>query len=136
MTVSLSFSLIGKTVNFSTNASPILGVEVRNAKVLGILDPGSAKAYDDIVAKHIQVYPYLPEGTPDSPYDYPYVKLAMADGTEKVFGLPWIQEGTIQIVDTTTLVVVLKNRGQSDINLLRQSLLANGFEDFTIEVKS
>lgn len=132
----LSLSLIGKTINFSTTAPAILGVEVRNAKLLGILDPGSAKAYDDIVSKHIQVYPYLPEGTPDSPTSYSYVKFAMADGSEKVYGIPWIDEESIVIVENTQVVVTLKNRGQADLDLVRQALLANGFSDFTLEVKS
>lgn len=136
MSALLNMALIGKTINFSTNAAPILGVEVRNAKLLGILDPGSAKAVDDIRAKHIQVYPYLPEGTPDSAYDYPYLKFAMADGSFRVYGLPWIKEDSIEIVATTNVVVTLKGRGQVDFDLIRQALLANGFDDFTLEVKA
>lgn len=136
MSVPISFSLIGKTVNFNTNAGAILGVGVRNAKVLGILDPGTAKAFEDIIAKHIQVYPYLPEGTPDSAYEYNYLKVIMADGQERVFGLPWIDETSIELVETTNLVITLKGRGQSDITLARQALLANGFDDFDIVIKS
>lgn len=134
MSVPISFSLIGKTINFSTNAGAILGVEIRNAKVVAILDPNTAKSFDDIVAKHIQVFPYLPQDTPDSAYDYSYLKVITAEGKEAVYGIPWINETSIELVDTTNIKVVLKGRGQSDIALLRQALLSNGFDDFTIDV--
>jgi hypothetical protein len=136
MPVPISFSLIGKTINFNTNAGAILGVEVRNAKVVAILDPNTAKQFEDIIAKHIQVFPYLPQGTPDSAYEYSYLKVVSAEGKDLVYGIPWIAEDTIELVDTTSIQVVLKGRGQSDITLLRQSLLSNGFDDFTISVVS
>jgi hypothetical protein len=136
MSVPISFALIGKTINFNTHAGAILGVEIRNAKVLGLLDPGTAKSFDNIVSRHIQVYPYLPEGTPDSPYDYSYLKVVMDNGDQRVYGLPWIDDTSIELVDTTNIHVVLKGRGQSDITILRQALQANGFDNFDIVVKS
>lgn len=134
MSEPLDFSLIGKTINFRTNAVPILGAEIRNAKVLGFLDPASAKFYGDILAKHISVYPYLPEGTADDPYSYSYLKVALSNGTETVYGIPWVDQSSIAIVETTDIAVRIKNRGQVDLELVRTALLANGFSDFTLEV--
>jgi hypothetical protein len=136
MSVPISFSLIGKTINFNTRAGAILGVEVRNAKVVALLDPNTAKTFEDITAIHIQVYPYLPEGTPDSAFNYSYLKVITAEGKEKVYGLPWIDESTIELVDTTNIEVILKGRGEGDVALLRQALLSNGFDAFTITIRS
>jgi len=128
----ITSALIGKTINFQTNAPSILGARFQVTKVLSILDPDTARLFADIVSQHIAVYPHLPEGTVDDAFGYSYVKLRLPDDQIVVLGLPWIDENSVEVVNHTTLTVKINSTSQEDINRVRQALLANGFEDFTI----
>lgn len=132
----LDSSLIGKVIQFETNAPAILGARYKDVKLLAILDAGTAVLFADILAKHVAVYPYLPEGVLDDYTSYNYVKLEMPDKSIMIMGVPWINEASVQVIVNTDIVVKLKGRSHDDVNLVRQALLANGFEGFTVEVVS
>lgn len=132
----LDSSLIGKIIQFETNAPAILGARYKDVKVLAILDASTATLFADVLARHIAVYPYLPTGVLDDYTRYNYVKLELSDKSILIMGIPWINESSIQVIVNTDIVVRLKGRNHDDVNLVRQALLANGFEDFTVDVVS
>lgn len=132
----ITSSLIGKTISFETRAPAVLGARYTDAKVLGILDPGTAVLFSDVLATHIAVYPYLPTDVLDDYTRYNYVKLELANGSVKIMGIPWISPESVQVIEATDIKVTLKGRGHEDIDLVRKALLANGFEDFVVEVVS
>lgn len=139
MSVPLTLDLVGKTIQFETQAPAILGSIVKNVKVLGFLDPGSAKGVIDIFAKHAEVYPYLPSGVAaDSATSYSYLKVQQADGTFTVYGLPWIKQDTVNIITQTNIVATIKGKNAMDVDKVRVALLAQGFdaEDLDIQVVS
>lgn len=137
MAVEINSSLIGKVLDFETYAAPILGSKIKGAKLLSILDPGTVKELGfDITSKHAQVYPYLDGSTPDSPLKYNYLKFLLSDGSTTYLGVPWIKADSITTVEVTNITVVIKGRNQDAINQVKKALVANGFEDFTIEVTS
>lgn len=129
-------SLIGKVIRFETTAPAILGARYTDAKVMAILDAGTATLFSDILALHSAVYPYLPVGVQDDYSSYNYVKLEMPDKSIMILGIPWISESSVQVIVSTDIIVKLKGRGHQDVDLVRQALLANGFEGFTVEVVS
>ncbi len=129
-------SLIGKVVRFETNAPMVLGARFTDAKVLAILDAATAAMFVDVLAQHTAVFPWLPVGVLDDYTSYNYVKLELSDQSVIIMGIPWINESSVEVIASTDIVIKLKGRGHQDINIIRQSLLANGFEGFTIEVVS
>lgn len=137
MAAEINSSLIGKTLDFETNAPPILGSKIKGAKLVAILDPATVKALGfDVTTEHAAVYPYLDPSLPDSATRYNYVKFLLSDGSTKYMGIPWIKTSSITVVEVTNIQVLIKGRGLEDVAAVKRALIANGFEDFTLEVTS
>jgi len=136
MSVPLDLSIIGKTIQFETQAPAILGSIVKNVKALGFLDPGSAKSIKDIFAKHAEVYPYLPSGVAaDSATSYSYLKVQLPDGSFDVYGLPWIKQDTVNVITDTDIVARIKGKNASDVDKVRTALLAQGFDADELDIQ-
>lgn len=132
----LTSELYDKTLTFETYSPSILGAIIKNAKFLSHLDPQSAAANGLDLNIHNQVYPDIKEnGVPDNPNAYKYAKFQTANGI-LVLGVPWIKQSSIQIVETTTIIVTCPGYGAQDVERMRATLIRNSFENFTIEVKS
>lgn len=126
-------SHIGKIVSFDVLPAAVLGMGTYSfVKVLGILDAASTFQFIDPVAMHANVYPTLPPGTPNRFDSYSYAKIRFQNGQVTCVGLPWITAGTLIVHEGTTLRATIYNTSASELNRLRQALVANGFNDIEI----
>jgi hypothetical protein len=115
-----------------TQASAVLGTEVKNAKLIGILNYDSAMLYDNIFLKYRNIYPLLPNGTPNSPETSVYYLFESQSKEKFVMADVWIQEDSIQIVENISLRIIISNAQLSDIIVLRNMLNAGGFLSYEI----
>lgn len=136
--MALTSDLLGKTLSFETNAPAILGAAYTAVKFVSILDPDTAKLFSDITAQHRSVYPQLVDktGIPDDPLGYSYGKFLDANGATVILGLPWIKDSSVKVVTNTYLLIRINGAGTQDLEPIKQALTANGYRDYTVEVKS
>lgn len=135
--MALTSDLLGKTLSFETNAPAILGAAF-TGKFLSILDPGTAKSFVDITALHRNVYAQLVDktGIPDDPEGYNYGKFTDSTGKTVILGLPWIKDSSVTVVTNTYLAIKIPSAGSEDLEKVKTALTAQGYRDYTIEVKS
>lgn len=129
------FKLNGK-YSFEVHPSEILGNDFKNVVVLGVVIPTIAQSFIDIEALHVQVFPYLPVGTPDDARGYDYVVLKTISGETTVLGLPWIKQNTITSVEAGTMLVEIQEVTSQDIQRVSDALVANGFKKISIKMKN
>ncbi|HWT40749.1 MAG TPA: phage DNA polymerase-associated SH3 family protein [Dongiaceae bacterium] len=130
MTLSVSSFTLDTTVSFELYPYPILGAQINKVKVTDILSYNTARLYrNDLQALHQQVYPYIPSsnGVPNDPTQYKYIKCTLPDGTETVYGIPWIIDGTVQIYNGTSMQITLDNLTADQQNQVIAILSAAGF---------
>lgn len=125
---------IGKSYNFTLYASGVLGTGYDNAKVLGIMDYDSAKTIQDITPLHIQAYPDLPNGTPRNARELIYVKIKTVLGEVRVIAMDWISSQPVEVI-TQTIKVTISQVSSSDVNIIRNILIVNGYPNIEIEVQ-
>lgn len=118
---------LNNTVSFDLWPAAILGTSIKGARVQGILDGDSAKAIEDVISLHANVFPTLPPGTINRYDGYLYLKLKLMDGKVRVIGLPWIKEETYVEANTQRLQITIDGVSDTDLNTIRQALAANGF---------
>lgn len=121
------YLVFGKTLSFDVYPGTVIGSTFSNVKVLAILDRDTANIWIDTAAMHVNVYPMLPNGVPDDPSQYQYVKLQHPNGKISVVGIPWINESTIQVIEVGTLVITVDNVGVDDRERIINALNANGY---------
>jgi len=126
----------GLTYSFTVYPSYILGTDFKNVVVLGVVNYEIASKYADIYALHAQVYPTLPEDTPNNPESYDYLLIKTTTGNKTVVGLPWIKEETIAVVDSKTIQVLISQVSANDITAIRNALVQNGFMNLKIDLMS
>lgn len=136
MSGNLSFDLINKRIRLETMAPSVLGLTV-SGRLTGILDPATARLYDDIYAKHAQVYPYLDSNhVPNNAAEYNYIKIERdGDGATVILGATWIKENSITVLTSTKAIVEVTDIEPSDESRLKAALLSNGFTTFTIKYR-
>jgi len=125
---------LGTTYNFNTLAPAILGSNVKNATVLGIIDYTTASNYITPETRHVDVYPYLPTGTVNDPKKYTYILFKSESNVKFVLGLPWIDLATVVQVVSLTINVTVNNASTGDANRIRDSLILLGFNSFTVTI--
>lgn len=126
--------VIGKSYNFTLYASGVLGTGYDNAKVLGIMDYDSAKTIQDITPLHIQAYPDLLNGTPRNARELIYVKIKTVLGEVRVIAMDWISSAPVEVI-TQTIKVTISQVSSSDVNIIRNLLIVNGYPNIEIEVQ-
>lgn len=119
---------IGEVVSFNFYPASILGTGYKNAKVLAIIDMGTAiiLGYDP-AALHANVYPTLPAGVPNDPSEYSYLKLLLANGQTTVVGISWIIDNSLTVVSVSSIQFTVNGVSPSDQNTIIQALAAAGF---------
>ena len=125
---------LNTTVSFDVHAEAVLGTGFSHMKVMGILDTESARRWIDPEAIHANIFPMLPDGTPDDPYAYHYVKIKGMDGQTTCVGLPWIIASSIEVHDYSTLKLEIERVSPADVDRIKRALSANGFRAVKIEV--
>lgn len=122
------------TYNFKVYPSAVLGADWDNVVVLGVLTYHAALNFADIDALHVNVYPHLPEGTPDRAEDFQYLLVRTSNGQQTVIAVQWIDASTIRQVTNTKIHVVINNAGSHNLEEVRAALYSNGFTDISLRV--
>lgn len=117
---------IGVSYTFNTLAPGILQAVVKNAKLKAVLDYETATKYDNIDLKYRQIYPQLPNGTPDSPSTCQYFLFKSESGENIIMADQWIDQGTIDTVEFINFTVNFSRASLSDMPRVRDALNALG----------
>jgi hypothetical protein len=123
---------IDKVYTFNTRAPALLGAQVTRATLKGIIDYSVAITFLNVDLQHRKVYPALPSGTVNDPKKFTYLLFRTESGELTVFAYEWIDDTSIEVVDSTTLTVTLPGVSNSDANKVRDALNLIGFTNFTI----
>lgn len=121
-----------KVYSFDVYPAAILGTGFKNVTVSAVIDYETALNYGDIDAQHVNVFSYLPAGTPNRPQDFDYLLLRTSEGTLTVIGVPWIVEETIELVQALKMSVTIDGVGNADVDRVRACLTQNGYNNIAI----
>lgn len=125
---------IGSVVSFEMYPSLLIGASYTRATVEGIINAADAiRSGMDVQAVHRNVYATLPEGTPNNPNSYYYLKLKLLSGETTIIGIPWIKESTYEVVPSTTLRFTIPNIDVDDEAIIRTQLAALGYKMVDVE---
>lgn len=120
--------------NFNTLAPAILGADFKRVTVLAILNYSIASTFINIETNHVNIYPYLPEGTVNDPKSYQYLLIKTESGETTVLALPWINLDTVTKITGQTLTIKINDVAGTDATKVRDSLILLGFTNFTISI--
>lgn len=109
-----------------------ISTEFKNVTILSHMTYDIANNYGDLVALHMQYYPFLPSGTPDDPTLYEYLLVRLESGDDTIIAVPWINANTVEEVSSTPIQVVFENLKPNEVIILRDVLSINGFTNYTI----
>lgn len=123
-----------KVYNFDVYPATILGNDFQNVTIMAVMDYESAIQLADIPARHVNVFPYLPSGTPDDPAMYDYVKIKTASGENTILGIPWINLDTLTLVQSLTIVATIDGVSGADVERVRVALVQNGYNNLDIKL--
>lgn len=123
---------VGQNYSFDVYPSNILGTNFKNVKLLAILDCDSANGIIQTKPMHINVFPYLPQGTPNNPEQYNYLKILTASGAVTAIGIPWIKESTVTVVSYKKAIVEIEPVNLEDGPKIAAALIKNGFPNVTV----
>lgn len=125
---------IGKAYRFQTYAPALIGKGYDGATALAVLGFETANNFGvDLLARHKQIYPYLPTGTVNDPTAYTYLLVRLPDSSETtILGLPWIREESVEEVDSQTIAVKVYGCSSSDTQRIRDALVVAGFNQLEI----
>ena len=126
----LDSDAINQTLSFETYA----GEKYSNLKFLSLLDPDTAMMYDDVVAKHLQNRPYLPDPVPTAYSEYLYALFKNAEGKKTCLGIPWIRESSIISNEQPNYRIDLTAPTKEQVDSFKSMLSASGIENFKISI--
>lgn len=124
---------IKKVYTFNTLAPAILGAQIKNARLLGMLDYDGASAYDNIALKFRQIYPVLPNGTPNEPTACIYYWFQGESGDKIILADAWIDMTTVEVVEHINIQVNFTDAKLADMPRIRDAMNALGFRNFVIK---
>lgn len=123
-----------KVYNFEVYPAALLGNDFKNVTVLAIMDRDTANKEIDCQALHINYYPSLPSGTPNDPNGYDYVRIRTTAGVTTVLGIAWINQESIQLVESRTMKITVGDVGAADVARVRNALVQNGYNNIDIQL--
>lgn len=86
----------------------------------------------DIDALHAQAYADLPSGTTNSPDSYNYYIYKTTSGQTNIIGEAWINESTIQSVQSVVATFVVSNIDSSDVPRIKELFAANNYASVSV----
>jgi hypothetical protein len=126
----LNSDALNKTITFDSYEGP----RYKNLRFVSILDAQTVIALGfDAAAKHMQHYPYLPPGVPDSYTGYSYAKFLDANNSVIYMGIPWVKPSSITENANPVRQITLRDTDDATVASLRSMMIAHGIENFTIE---
>lgn len=117
---------INSSYTFNNRAPAVLGSGYKNAKLVAILDAKMAASFINIQSSHVNIYPYLPQSTPDAPEKYTYLVFDIS-GERKVIAEEWIDETSVVESSTQSVQIDIQNVTTQDIAKIRNALTIGGF---------
>lgn len=124
---------LNKIYTFNTKAPGILGTSIKNAKMIGMVDYHTAMGFENIDLKFRQIYPVLPNGTPDTPESCVYYRFISESGEKIIMADQWIDENSIEVIEHVSFQVKFVNVDLEDISRVRDTLNAMGYTNFEIK---
>lgn len=124
---------LNKVHTFNTLAPAILGAQIKNVKLIGIMDYDTAVTYDTVDLKFRQVYPNLPNGTPDNPKACIFYRFISESGEKIVLADQWIDMSTVEIITHINFTVDFTLADIADISRVRDALNALGYRNYVIK---
>lgn len=120
---------VGDTVSFElfNGAKAIVPTKFENVIIRTPLDLESVSQVIDPISLHRNIYPTLPEGTVEDNPDYMYLKVRLPNGQDTAVGIPWIDQTTIEVRNSTDLQIIVPNASTLDAQRIRQLLSAGGY---------
>ena len=123
---------IGFNYTFNTRAPAILGVLLKNVKVLGIVDYDIANTFINVEAMAVAVQPLLPAGTPSNPKTYQFIIFQSENGSKTVLAMQWVDTATIVTVSGITITAIINNADSADLVKIRDVLVAMGYTNLNL----
>lgn len=123
---------LNKVYNFFTRATAILGANVTNAKLIGIMVADTARRSSNIDLQYRKIYPLLPNGTVNDVNSCIFYEFIGESGEKIILADQWIDMTSIQLVSSVTINVTVVNANISDVNRIRDALSAMGYLSFNI----
>lgn len=123
---------LNKVYNFSTRATAILGANVVNARLIGIVLADTARKSSNIDLQYRKIYPLLPSGTVNDVNSCIFYEFVGESGEKIILADQWIDMTSIQLVSSVTINVTVVNANISDANRIRDALSAMGYLSFNI----
>lgn len=128
---------IDQRFSFEVYPTEIIGNGFKDMKMEGVISARTAASFGvDIVSMHAQVYPSLPAGVPNDPYQYSWVRLTHANGVITTLGVPWIRAESITVQSGGRVIMTFENKTQSDIDRMVNALSSNGYSPNDVRVES
>ena len=127
---------IGKSYNFETYASNLLGTNFKSVLISAKMDYNLAIKERDITGAHQQVLPYLPTGTVEDASKNTYIRVKLPTGEYTILSDAWIRQDTIQEVGSETIDIVVYGGSTELATRIRDMLALMNLTDFTVNIRS
>jgi hypothetical protein len=119
---------IGQRFSFETYSPGRLGNGFQDVRLEGVMSAQMAANFGvDIYALHQNVYASLPQGTPNDPTQYGWVRFATQSGEYQIIGIPYIRPESIMLSTGGTFNLVFQNKTDTDLQRIMTALSANGY---------
>lgn len=125
---------LNTTYSFETLVPSLLGGLIKNAKLIAVLDYSTVTSFINPHAQHASIYPHLPIGTPRDLTKYIYYLFRTENGESKVFANVWINENTVNEVNTNVIKIEVFNVNTDDVSRLNKLLHSAGYDSFNIDM--
>lgn len=126
---------ISKTYTFNTLAPSFLGATIKNAVVASVMDYNTALKYNaNLLAQCNNILPLLPVGSSRQFDKYTYYLIKGENNNQVLIAEEWIDRNSINLVQSSTLVVTVVNVDLPDVQRIRNALLLMGYS-VTTELK-
>lgn len=127
---------IGSVVSFDTYAPAVLGTNYKNCTIMSHLDARDAQALgSDVLARHTNIYPSLPSGTPNDPYSYFFVKVKLLNGNYDYLGVCWVRKETITSRQVNRGIFTVEDIGADDVQRITDILSAADYSKVTVTLE-
>lgn len=128
---------IGQRFSFQVYPTGLLGNAFNDVRMEGIMSARAAISNGvDVQSLHDNVYPTLPQGTPNDPLQYNFIKIQLANGEYTYLGTPWIRADSIVISTGGKITMVWENKTQTDLERILTALSANTLSPDSSEIVS
>lgn len=112
--------------SFSTYNTSYLGV-FDSVSVIGKVSLEVAMLQEDVVVKHMNVLPSLPDGVDSDPNNIDYLLVKDVNGATRAVGLPWIITNTVVEIQRNKIEAIFEDMGPSDLEKISDCLIARGY---------